>query len=132
MSEILLSDSLRLNVADLRRIPLFVDLSDLELAELVGSLALWHFDQGAILMRQGDRAHSLLVLQAGRAEVLRTDADGSEIVVATLRPGDVVGELGLLTGATRSATVRAAEPLVALVLSREIFASVIENKGVAR
>jgi CRP-like cAMP-binding protein len=69
--------------------------------------------EGTVLMRETDYSYDLLAIVEGTAEVTR---DGK--VLAQLGPGDVVGELGVLTRDRRSATVTATSPLLLVRLTR--------------
>ncbi|HET8629865.1 MAG TPA: cyclic nucleotide-binding domain-containing protein [Thermomicrobiales bacterium] len=115
----------------LRKVALFADLPDEDLAALAAQAERRQFAAGAILMRQGDPADALYLVESGRAEVVITPRKGEERVVGHVGAGDPVGELGLLTGEPRTATVRAAEPIVALVLRRDAFAAAMEHRGFA-
>ncbi len=99
--------------------PLFAGLGPAALAALAGchaQLAWRRAEAGAALVREGDPADDLLLLQAGSAAVLKRAAGGAEHEVNRLGPGDTIGELALLDPAPRSASVRALEPVRLLVL----------------
>ena len=61
------------------------------------------------LIRDGEEGTSLFIVAAGKVEVLRRLEDGSDVHISHLGPGSVLGEMSLLTGQPRSATVRASE-----------------------
>ena len=104
----------------LRNVPLFSGMSASELKLLAFTSQVNCFAPGEILMRQGDPADCAYVILEGEAEVLaRTHA--GEFVVATLGRNAVPGEIGVLTDAPRTATVRAKTPLRALRISPEVF-----------
>jgi len=65
------------------------------------------YPAGAVLLTQGAPSDTVLLVLSGRVQVAVTRADGREILVANRRFGDLVGELGAVNGAPRSATVRA-------------------------
>jgi CRP-like cAMP-binding protein len=68
------------------------------------------FPMGSLLMQQGEPADTMYVILSGRVRVERTHPDLIEpVVLADLGPGEVVGEMGLLDGQPRSATVTAVE-----------------------
>jgi len=66
------------------------------------------YQPGQTIIKQGDAPDEFFVLVEGEAEVSRSDASGIEAVVARLSPGDYFGEMGLLHGSPRNATVTAA------------------------
>lgn len=99
------------------RTPLFAGLEPQALAGLAAMMTPREFAAGEALCVEGEPGNSLFVLQSGLAEVAVTGGR----VVARLRRGDVVGEMSLLTGDPRSATVTAIVPTSALELGREAF-----------
>jgi CRP-like cAMP-binding protein len=97
--------------ARLAQIPLFADLTAEERDAVAGCLREVRVDAGTSLVKQGDNAYELFVIEEGGAEVRMDDK-----VVRTVGPGDVVGEVGVLATGTRTASVVATSPcrLVAL------------------
>ncbi len=101
----------------LASVPFFAETLDADqLDALAASAHRVEFDRAARLMREGERSDSLLVIVSGDADV---SVAGRTETVATLGAGDVVGEMSLLTGAPRSATVTALRPLVAIEIRKE-------------
>jgi CRP-like cAMP-binding protein len=99
-----------------------LDQSELDL--LAGSLRIATFPRGAVLMRQGDGGSSMFVIADGKASV-SVRGRGGESAVATLGPGDIVGEMSLMTGARRSATVTATRKLTALEITKAALESLL-------
>ena len=81
---------------------------------------------GDWVMREGDDADDLYVVLRGRLRVI-ADADGEERTLRVLGPGAAIGELALLTGAPRSASVQAVRDTTLLQLSRERFVELMER-----
>jgi CRP/FNR family cyclic AMP-dependent transcriptional regulator len=81
---------------------------------------LKRFDPGAVLFRQGDPSDDVILIQSGSADVLR-EAGDEAIVLGTVHAGEFVGEMGVLEGRPRSATVRAAESVEAEMIERQAF-----------
>lgn len=79
------------------------------------------YDFGETIMRQGEPADAFYILTAGRARVVKVAQSGEEIALKMLRPGDEFGESALLTGQSRSATVRCSSMVDALRLGRDDF-----------
>lgn len=73
------------------------------------------FNAGEIIVREGDESRELYVLQSGSIEVSKQYGD-QEVILTTLRKGDFFGEMSLLEGKPRSATVRALEPTKVMVI----------------
>ncbi len=76
---------------------------------------------GDVLLRRGDPSDSLYVIVGGCLQVLLDHADGTEQVLAQLTGGDCLGEIALLTGQPRSATIRAVQDCELLKLTKETF-----------
>jgi CRP-like cAMP-binding protein len=92
--------------ARLEGLPLFADLNGEERAEVAERVHEVTVDADDTLALQGDNAYELFVIEEGEAEVRR---DGETI--ATLREGDVFGEIGVLVTGTRRASVVATTPM---------------------
>jgi CRP/FNR family transcriptional regulator, cyclic AMP receptor protein len=78
------------------------------------------FDPDAILFRQGDPSDFAILILSGSADVLREVGDEA-ILLGTVQAGEYVGEMGVLEGRPRSATVRAAAPVEAELIERQAF-----------
>jgi CRP-like cAMP-binding protein/membrane protease YdiL (CAAX protease family) len=109
--------------ADKRGIALFSGLSRRELARIERACSERTLRQGEVLIREGDRGDEMYVLLSGGAEVLRKDARGAEYVVGDVTPGELVGEVGMLEGRRRTATVRATEPSKVMVVPAAVLHS---------
>jgi small-conductance mechanosensitive channel/CRP-like cAMP-binding protein len=93
--------------AFIRRVPLFAMLRNEELADLVAASAHRLVSSGTAVVGLGDRGDSLFLVKDGLLEVLLAGADGEPLSIARLQSGHFFGEMSLLTGAPRAATVRA-------------------------
>jgi CRP-like cAMP-binding protein len=102
----------------LQKTPFFADvLNAAELDRLAVKLQMRTFPRGVTLVRQGDLGASMFVLVGGKVTVSVHSRSGEERV-ATLGSGDIVGEMSLLTGARRNATVVAARQVTALEITK--------------
>jgi small-conductance mechanosensitive channel/CRP-like cAMP-binding protein len=99
--------AIELRVEALRKVDLFAPLAPAELRSLAAHLVHAPFAAGDVVTRQGAVAHWLYLLVEGEAEVWIETPEAPRRHVATLGPGSVFGEMGLLTGEPRRATVRA-------------------------
>jgi CRP-like cAMP-binding protein len=102
----------------LKQAPLFADLDDGALAKVAAEASVRTFRKGALIFYQGDPGDSLYVLAEGVVKVFVTSAHGDEMVLATLRPPDALGEVALLDLGERSASAEAIEPVVAIAFAR--------------
>jgi small-conductance mechanosensitive channel/CRP-like cAMP-binding protein len=114
-------------LAAISKIELFASLSADELRVLAGRLAPSPFAKGDILTRQGDPSNSLYILVNGHADVF-VESDGNRARVTELGPGSVVGEMGLMTGEPRSATVVAASPVESFRLDKVSFRDLLVSR----
>ncbi len=105
----------------LAAIPLFHGLSDDDLADFASAFKRIELDAGEILWRQTTPSDGLYVLLEGIVHVCRRLPGERELELARLGAGEVLGELPLLGGGTRTATVRALGPCSLLFLSRPEF-----------
>lgn len=93
----------------LERVHLFRPIPQAGLAKLAERGVPRRVGRGEVLMRQGEPSQTMFVVASGRLQVERALPDERELVLAELGAGDVVGEMGLLDGGPRSATVTALE-----------------------
>lgn len=114
-------------LAALRGVELFSALEASELRELADRLVYAPFAAGDVMTRQGAVAHWLYILTEGEAEVW-IDAPGGRRAIAALRAGDVFGEMGMMTGAPRRATVTARTDLECYRLDKAGFADIIRSR----
>ena len=102
-----------MDAGQLRRVPLFSDVADDELNKLSAFAESVEFSERAQIIREGEASRTLLAIEEGTAEVTR----GGEHI-ATLGPGDVFGEVGVLDDALRNATVTATSRLKLIILDQ--------------
>ena len=86
--------------------------------------------KGQILFTEGDVSDSVVVLVSGHMKVLTYSADGVEFIVNTVLPGETIGEIGVLSGAPRSATIQATETSVVLALPKSVIIDLVSRRPV--
>jgi len=106
-------------------IALFDSFSPEERAAVEARGRVFDAPLGAILMREGAEAASLYVLIAGTVRVVRRDAAGGQVEVGFRQTGECFGEMALVDGGTRSASVIAATPVTVFELERDLFLNLI-------
>ncbi|MGC3957473.1 MAG: cyclic nucleotide-binding domain-containing protein [Verrucomicrobiota bacterium] len=102
-------------------IPLFSRLNPNELQALAGLLKTRAYAESQFVMLIGDNGTEFFILQEGKVEISQTDQSGKEVRLAELGPGNFFGEISLLDGGPRTATVRAITPIKTLYLERQQF-----------
>lgn len=117
----------RLGALDLAKVELFREMNDDERHKLAERLSYAPFMKGEIMTRQGAEAHWLYILTKGSADVVLS-ADGVRKTVATLRAGDTFGEMSLLTGEPRSASLKALEDSDCYRLDRQVFGEILHGR----
>src|SRR6266481_3664906 len=110
----------------LRGEPLFQCLADDQLDALLQNSRLNHFGRGERVIVEGAEGDSMFVLLRGNANV-SVAKNGAAIGVGTLHSGDCFGEMSLLTGERRTATVRAAADCYVLEISKPVMGEVIRQ-----
>lgn len=89
------------------------------LEELLSSTCVYTFRPGVVLVREGEEGRSMFLIEDGTVEVVTTDPSGASVVLAHLGPGDFFGEVSVLTGRPRTATVVATTPVTVIEVGKE-------------
>jgi CRP-like cAMP-binding protein len=85
-----------------------------------------------IIVEQGEKSNALFIILTGRARVITTDSRGREVILATLQPGDYIGEMSLIDNEPHSATVRTEVQTDMLMLGRDEFSRCLpENSSMS-
>ena len=105
----------------IRRIPLFSLLTPGQAALVSNAVVKRRFKRGEVIVEKGKTSHALIILLTGKARVVNSDARGREVILATMNPGDYVGEMSLIDDEPHSATVLAEVQTDVLVLSQPEF-----------
>lgn len=105
--------------------PLFASLDRKQRFDLIRRFTAYDIAAGVTIVEEGVRGRGLFVLLAGEVDVAKRD-DDSKVLLATLGPGDVFGEIALVHDEPTSASVTAATKSTVLFLDREIFDRLVE------
>jgi CRP-like cAMP-binding protein len=111
-----MSDGGEDTIALLRRVPVFSTLSAEELAQVEQVAMPRRYDAGTVVFNEGDEGRTCYIVRSGRARAIQAHPDGRSITLAHFGPGDIFGELAMLDGERRSATVEATEDTVAIAI----------------
>jgi CRP/FNR family cyclic AMP-dependent transcriptional regulator len=105
----------------LKAVPLFASFPDDQLRVLVTMVTRRSAPRGSTIMAAGDPTDSLYIVISGRLKVMMGDADGKEVILTILGPGEFFGEMGLIDDEPRSASVVAIEPCELLSIAKRDF-----------
>ena len=118
-----------LTAADLRGLPLFAQLTDAQADRLLtGQIGLDVAAEQVLLLHQ-DEGEGLVVIQTGLAKVRAYTADGEEAVMAVLGPGDLMGDMAVLTAGVRNADVVALTRLKVVKLRAGAYRELLLTDG---
>jgi CRP/FNR family transcriptional regulator, cyclic AMP receptor protein len=116
----------------LRRVPLFSELSDPELERIAQVAIPRSFPNDTRVFHEGDPGDACFIVRSGSCRVTREHPDGRAITLANLGPGAIFGELAMLDGEARSASVEATEDTDLLALpASDMRALIREHPGMA-
>jgi cAMP-dependent protein kinase regulator len=104
---------------ELQASALFSSFHGAALERILTSTWLRAYDEGDIIVTEGERGSSLYLIVAGEVKVFTRGQRGEHVALAELGPGDFFGEVSLLTGKPRTATITAKTPVTAIELTKE-------------
>jgi CRP/FNR family transcriptional regulator, cyclic AMP receptor protein len=113
-------------------IPFFSGLDAASLESVGRGMRSRRFRRGEVIFHQGDPGDALFIVMAGAIKIMLPSETGDEAILATLKAGDVFGELALLDGAPRSASATALEPTETMVLQRDRFRQLLATEPTIR
>ncbi|HZT88940.1 MAG TPA: ATP-binding cassette domain-containing protein [Stellaceae bacterium] len=120
VSDVILSDALRI-CEFLKTVDVFKNLTPIELTNVAEKMTRRHYQPEEIVIAEGEVGEDFFLISAGEVAVVRHDRE-----VARLGAGDFFGELALISGEPRNATVYAATPLDTYVLGKDDFRAAVE------
>jgi small-conductance mechanosensitive channel/CRP-like cAMP-binding protein len=109
-------------------VPFFVPMSPDELDGLANDTIVLNYGRGEPVVRQGEAGDALFIVREGTALVTIADGQGGEREVARLGRGEFFGEMALLTGEPRTASVTAADDLEVIVIHKDALRGILERR----
>lgn len=116
-----------MDITLLKKVPIFSQLNDEELEKIRGLCVTKKYGKDRLILIEEDTGSSMFLLQKGRVKVSRMSDDGREVILSILESGDFFGEMSLLDGKVRSASVTAIEDSEVLLLRRGDFLRLLED-----
>ncbi len=107
--------------AYIKNIPLFKALKETQLTEIAARCKSAHYRKGDVIFHKTDLGTDLYIVNSGRLKAVLADDDGDEIVLAQFGKGAFFGELSLLDGKGRSATIVADSDAELAILKKDVF-----------
>jgi CRP-like cAMP-binding protein len=101
-----------------------VDTSNLKLMAMAGERV--HFEAGEVMIEEGAHSDSVYIIMSGVADVTRT-VNGARTEIGVMDPGSIVGEIGVVLGQPRFATLTARTPLTALHLEASVYIDLVKQ-----
>lgn len=111
----------------LARIPFFTNLPADELDRIMSELDVVHLEPRQILFQEGDTGERMYVVVSGELEILKAPGSDDELILNRIQAGEYIGEMSLVTGAPRTASVRANGEVMLLSMSREKLMDLLQR-----
>jgi CRP-like cAMP-binding protein len=108
-------------IGTLRRLPLFTDLSESELALLAESATRIHFEKGEAIFAEGDVCRELLIVEDGAVKIVKSAANGRQQLLSVERKGSSLAEVAVFDGGRYPATAEAESDTLLLKIPSESF-----------
>jgi len=109
------------STAVLKAVPLFTSFPEAQLRMLTTVVTRRSLPRSTTVMASGDPTDSLYIVLSGRLKVMMSDAEGKEVILSILGPGEFFGEMGLIDDAPRSASVVSIEACELLSIAKRDF-----------
>jgi CRP/FNR family cyclic AMP-dependent transcriptional regulator len=119
--------SATVSTAVLKAVPLFSGFPEDQLRMLTGVVGRKSVPRATTVMAAGDPTDSLYIVLSGRLKVMMGDADGKEVILSLLSPGEFFGEMGLIDDSPRSASVVTIEACELLSIAKRDFKRCLEQ-----
>lgn len=111
----------------LRSISLFSELSEDEVNSIHGVARARSYKAKEMVVQQTDPGGDMFVIVSGHLKVVSSDPEGRDTALGIMAPGEIFGEVSLLDGSPRSATIIALEPCELLIIERSAFLRLLET-----
>ena len=111
----------------LRNVPIFADLEEKELQKIAKLGTRQKYKKGNIVVIEQESGAALFVIISGKVKVVRTDEDGREVILSMFGPGEFFGEMSLLDGMARSASVVATVKAELFMIHRRDFLELLHE-----
>jgi CRP-like cAMP-binding protein len=114
-------------ISFLRNVPIFADLEEKDFQKIIKLGLRQKYKKGNIVVLEQESGAALFVIITGKVKVVRTDEDGREVILSMFGPGEFFGEMSLLDGLARSASVVATVKSELFMIHRRDFLQLLEE-----
>ena len=114
------------NWLDLKKIPLFSELTEQEIYQVMKLSFSKQYAQGSTLFLEGMPGEVLYIVKHGKVDILKKSPQG-EVLLSSLGEGEFLGEMSLIDDSPRSATARVAVPSELIVITRKCFQDMLKG-----
>ena len=114
-------------VTFLRNVPIFNELSDQELEKIAALGVRKKYKKGSIILLEEETGAALFVIITGKVKIVRMDDDGREVILSILGESDFFGEMAILDGLTRYASVVATSKSELFMIHRRDFLKLLND-----
>lgn len=115
------------NTEFLSNVPIFSDLKGETLEKIAKSGLIQTYKKNAVILSEEDSGSALFVIVEGKVKISRSSNDDKEVILAILNESDFFGEMSLLDGMARSATVTAVEDSKLFIIQRPEFLDLLSK-----
>ncbi|PCI48109.1 MAG: Crp/Fnr family transcriptional regulator [Moraxellaceae bacterium] len=112
---------------NLKNVAIFSGLNNQQLLEVKKHCSIRPYPKNTVVIYEGDDTDSLYIIDSGKVNVFLSDKSGKEVIINTQGPGEYFGELSVLTGHNRSASVITKEKCLFTVIYRQGFKTLLED-----
>ena len=116
-----------MNPAVFRKLSLFAELDDKEVAAIAGVAKTRHYAKDDVIFHADESGDVFCVIREGKVKITMISPEGKEIILSMMGPGDFFGEMALIDDEPRSATVVAMEPLEVFTIWRTDFLEILKD-----
>lgn len=111
-------------IATLRRLPLFTDLSETQLATVAARATIRRYEENEVVFSEGDSCREFFVVREGSVRVFKTSANGRQQLIGIERAGNSLAEISVFDGDCYPASAQAIAPTVLLRLDADTFRNI--------
>ncbi len=111
----------------LGQVPILAPLSDSAMAELSKRVSIEFYGNGELIVQENEKGDSMYIIRSGACQALKVDGHNKTELLSTMQQGDFFGEIGLLTGERRTATIKTIEDTSLIVIDKKMFSFVLDE-----